>query len=336
MISKYKQEKYKSGDQIICEYTMRNESLEVSFLNLGGCITKVALKEDGYKENLILRFNDEKNYLLNSSFQGGIIGRVAGRITDASFLLNDQKYTLEKNIGIHHLHGGKNCFIKRLFDVKEIKDGYQLSIRSEHLEGGYPGCVDVVVAYTLNKNEFLITYKGTSTEDTVLNLTNHTYFNLSGNLKEDVLNHSLQINADSFMEINKDSSPRGNKVSVAGTAFDFKNKKLIKKDLLNDEEQLQYASGYDHAFFLSKEEDCIMLEYDNKSLTVSTNYPSVLFYTGNCLGPREEFQQGVKGRKHLGCCFETQLPPGDIKTMTLKKDEVYDYYTKFRFEKRIT
>src|SRR5690625_2031384 len=217
------------------EYTLINKhGMKVSFLNYGGIITKIIVPDkDGKMENVVLAYRNYKDYEKNSAYFGAIIGRVAGRIENAVFEISGDKYKLKANDGKHHLHGGDHGFHHVVCKVDPFQTQESVGVKLFHTsadnEGGYPGCVDVVVTYTLtNNNQLIIDYDATSTKDTILTLTNHTYFNLTGDLKDTVENHLVTINSEKFIELNEELIPTGKLVHVTDTPFDFQNGRILK------------------------------------------------------------------------------------------------------------
>ena len=327
------------------EFTLSNDrGMSVSFLNYGGIITKVITpNRNGVLENIVLGYQDYKDYEQNPNYFGAIIGRVAGRIQDASFHLDGKKYELEANEGTHHLHGASSGFQHVIWEPSPFQADNQVGVKLSHSspngEGGYPGQVNITVTYTLtNENEFLIEYEATSNEKTVLTLTNHTYFNLTG-LKETIGNHIVQMNSDRFLELDRDLIPTGKIVDVTGTAFDFRNGKKLAEGLRSNHPQnMTVGNGYDHYFLFNKKEEPSIIvkeEMSGRKLKIKTNQPGVVMYTGNGLDDQCVLHEGMS-QKHLGVCFETQGPPATLHhdglpSITLEANELYKQQTIFSF-----
>lgn len=319
--------------------------MEVTCLNYGCIITKIiAPDRDGNYENIVLGFKEFTPYITNEPYFGAVIGRVAGRISGASFELNGTTYTLHKNENGNHLHGGIKGFHRVIWDAAtfEIGDetGVLFSYTSRDGEEGYPGKVDVQVTYTLNnRNELTIAYRAISDRDTPLNLTNHTYFNLSGNLKRDILNHQLKIKSDQFLELNQELIPTGMFLDVTDTPFDLRAGKVMKEGIEANHPQIALAGqGYDHPFLLNAHHDHEIILFDPESgrmLTVETDETGVVVYTGNQLPDGVDIY-GVRSRKYLGVCLETQGLPDAVHhphfpSWILRAGEVYSSVTRYKF-----
>ncbi|WP_462413094.1 aldose epimerase family protein [Neobacillus sp. Marseille-QA0830] len=333
--------------QPVIEYSLTNDSgMTVSCLNFGCVITKIlAPDREGNVENVVLGFDNMEDYLKWSPYFGAVVGRVAGRIQGASFELEGKTYHLTLNEGENHLHGGKKGFNSVIWQAEPIQDeqavGVQFSYRSAAGEEGYPGNLETTVTYWLNNdNEFKISYEARTDAQTLVNLTNHSYFNLSGNNKRDVLEHKLQLDNDRFVELGPDLIPTGSLLNTNGTPFDFREGRLIKDGIESEHPQnLLAGNGYDHPMVFSKQgENNKILLSDAKSgraLEAATDQPCVVVYTTNQLeGPFTI--SGVPAGKYLGVCLETQGLPDAIHhpefpSVVLKPDEVYHQVTTYRF-----
>lgn len=340
--------KLKSGEEVI-EYSLINSNrFKVKILNYGGIITEImAPNKNGDFENVVLGFDNIQDYEEKSPYFGSIIGRIAGRISHGRFEIDGRIYELAKNHGNHNLHGGNRGFDKVIWDVKEVitEDhiGIELFYLSSDGEEGFPGNLDVKISYILNDyNELQIKYEAVSDKRTIINLTNHSYFNLSGNLKEDILGHRLTINADSVAQLNDEIIPTGQLIDVKNTVFDFRKPKSVGMDIDKEVEQLLKCGGYDHPFILNKSGAFSAQLEEEKSgrvLEITTNEPSVVFYTGNGLGEDFILRGDRKCKKYLGLCLETQDYPDSINqnsfpTKIYSPGEKYETYTKYRFYTR--
>ncbi|MDQ0198757.1 aldose epimerase family protein [Neobacillus ginsengisoli] len=333
-------------NQTVQSFTMvNNHGIEITSINYGCIITKiVAPDKHGKYENIVLGYDSIDEYVKNNSYFGSVCGRVAGRIKAGSFELDGQEYSLAKNDRGNHLHGGINGFDKVVWDADIIENeqevGVQFSYLSPDGKEGYPGNLTIKVNYTLNNNnELLIQYTGQTDQKTLLNVTNHSYFNLSGNLKRDILNHSLKIKSDKFLELNNELLPTGSLLDVENTPFDFNHERLINTGVTSDYPQnLLAGNGYDHPFLLNTNRDNEIVLKDPESgrtLTIETDEAGVVVYTGNSLSPKGEIR-GVPSRKYLGICLETQGLPDAIHhshfpSWILNKDAAYASGTKYRF-----
>ncbi|MDO5793811.1 MAG: aldose epimerase family protein [Turicibacter sp.] len=319
----------------VIEYGMKNEALEVRFLNIGGVLTKVAMAADNYEQNLVLNFEKIESYFDNGCYLNSIIGRTSNRIKNGQFTINNQTYQLDLNNGPNNLHGGSQCLTYADFEVTQIPSGYALTTVLPHQEEGFPGNVSIKVCYTLKDNDFVVSYEATTDQETIVNLTQHAYFNLSGNLSTTIYNHELQIKADYVAEIDENLSFTEKLIPVANTLFDFNQPTIIDP---KDKEILplfEKASGYDHLYILSDTKDVVTFKdlASNRTLTISTTSPSMQFYAGNFLTNDLVFENHRQGEMHLGACFETHLIPFDFKSQILKPGDVYSQSTTFTFTK---
>lgn len=325
------------------EYTLTNDNgISVSFLDFGGIITKIITpNKEGKLENIVLGYKDYRKYESNPYFLGAIIGRVAGRIEQASFRLDGQDYFLEKNDGNHNLHSGSTGFHKVIWQATPFEEknhiGVKLQHSSPHGEGGYPGNINVTVTYTLsNKNEFNITYEAVSDRKTVLTLTNHTYFNLTGDLKETVEQHSVKMDSNKFLELNQELIPTGKVMNVSGTTFDFQNGRKLITGLQSDHPQnVIVGNGYDHYFLLNTPSIEVEEEKYGRVMHVETDQPGVVMYTSNTLGEGENLREATS-RRYLGVCFETQGSPASLlhsklPSITIDPGKKYKKQTTFTF-----
>jgi aldose 1-epimerase len=332
----------REGKKILAHTIESSSGLEVTIINYGCIITKLmAPDRHGKQENIVLGFDTLEEYDLHSPYFGAVIGRHAGRIAGGRFTLDGRDYELAKNDGENHLHGGRKGFDKAVWDVavKEEKDEISVvySRLSKDGEEGYPGNVEIKVTYTLTeKNEFLLTYEGISDADTILNMTNHTYFNLSGDLKTTIGQHELTLKSSRFLALNESLIPTGEAVEVEGTVFDFRAGRQIQDGIESAHPQNELAGrGYDHPFLLDKEAGQIQLtdQGSGRILRIETDQPSVVLYTGNQLAGDFEIR-GKTAKPYLGMCLETQGVPDAIHhpgfpTTLIEKGKPYKAETKW-------
>ena len=324
---------------------INNHGVEIGCINYGCIITKIITPDkDGNFENIVVGYDTLNEYEKDSYFLGAAIGRVAGRIKGGSFELDGHTYSLAQNENKNHLHGGIKGFNQVIWDAEIIESEQEAAVRFTYLspngEEGYPGNLKVSVTYTLNnKNEFSIHYSGISDEKTLLNMTNHSYFNLSGDLKRDILNHSLVIKSDKFLELNDELLPTGEMLDVKGTAFDFTSERIIQTGVISEHPQNKLAGeGYDHPFLLNTQHNNEIVLKDSESgrtLTIETDEVGVVVYSGNQM-KSEGLIAGVPSRKYLGICLETQGLPDAIHhqqfpSWILEKEEEYSSKTIYRF-----
>lgn len=329
------------------EYTLTNDNgMRVSLLNYGGIITKLFVpNRDGKLENIVLGFENYEDYIQDSNYFGALIGRVAGRVENASFQLDEKTYKLKANEKNHHLHGGETvAFQKVIWRVETFQYAHEVRAQFSHTSpdnaGGYPGEVNVIVNYTLNNNnELLIDYNATTTKKTILTLTNHTYFNLTGNLKDTIRNHQVSMNSNHFLELNEELIPTGKCVEVTGTPFDFRNGMQLSEGMHAANQQNRVAGGgYDHYFLFNKKEApqiSIKEPTSGRVMDITTTQPGVVMYTSNSLDEGLRLTEGLS-KQYLGVCFETQAPPASLEyqqlpSIILEADDVYKEQTRFRF-----
>ncbi|MDX8344529.1 aldose epimerase family protein [Rossellomorea sp. YZS02] len=328
------------------EYTLRNDhGMAVSLLNYGGIITRVKVPDrDGTVENVIIGYKQVEEYETNPNFFGALIGPVAGRIQGAAFELDENVYRLEANDGDNHLHGGSNGFHQVLWNSEPIqyedRVGVVLSYSRKDDEGGYPGTVDVSVTYLLtNENELILEYKGVTDQPTPLTLTNHAYFNLSGNGKRTIHHHHVTIDSHRFLELDEELIPTGTAMDAADTPFDFRKGRLLSDGITERTEQNDIAGhGYDHYFLFdhSRSESVTVKEQmSGRVLTIKTDQPGMVMYTANNLQKGLELHGGTS-KKHMGVCFETQSPPASLHheglpPVVLQPNERYQQRTVFTF-----
>ncbi|MEW9501714.1 aldose epimerase family protein [Jeotgalibacillus marinus] len=333
-------------DQPVTLYTIKNDNgLQVECINYGGIITKILTTDrDGNLENIVLGYDTIQEYEKNSPYFGAVVGRVAGRIKEGKFSLEGNTYQVTQNENQHHLHGGYKGFSQVLWDTNVIEKENEVTIEFSYFspdgEDGYPGNLQMNVKYTVNHdNELIISYYGFCDQTSLLNVTNHTYFNLSGNLKRDVLDHELTINSDKFIELNEELLPTGKIADARNTVFDFRKGRKIREGVHSTHPQnILVKKGYDHPFLLNAnhQNEIILADQDSgRTLIVETDEPSVVLYTGNKL-EGELSIRGTKARNYLGLCLETQAPPDSIhqphfQSAIIKKGKSYETKTKYLF-----
>lgn len=334
----------KSG---IREVTLENENgMSVSVLNYGGIITSIRVPDRrGEVSNVVLGYRDPEDYLENPGYFGAVIGRTSGRIKDAFFDLEGIRYFLAKNYGENSGHGGHRGFDKKHFTVEsEIENQrgrIHLTCKADDMEEGYPGELTVHVTYTLTEdNAFRIDYEAESDQTTLVNMTNHSYFNLSGDFAESIENHQLQIVAKKYAELDETSSPTGRLLDVKGSPFDFRAMKRIGTDIGEDDPQLVIGKGYDHPFLLDREvegEAKIRLVHEDSGrvMEVHTDNEAVVFYSQNYT-QGQIIQTGDTLQERKSVALEVQrLPIGKagvfLSDSILKVGQVYRTFTEFRF-----
>jgi len=330
-------------------YTLKNANgVELQITNYGGVITSVSAPDrEGEFADVVLGFDRLSKYRDEHPYFGALIGRYGNRIAEGQFTIDGNTYNLPRNNGPNTLHGGESGFDKRLWEAEEVRidqaAGLDLARVSKDGEQGFPGNLNVKVRYLLNNdNEIVIQYEATTDQPTVCNLTNHSYFNLKGAGNGDILNHELMINADRFTPINETLIPTGELRPVEGTPFDFRDPTPIGKRIDADNQQLEYAGGYDHNFVLRREGEGMMLAASvlepnsGRFLEVLTTEPGLQFYSGNFLDGSNVGKGGKVYEFRNGFCLETQHFPDspnqeDFPSTLLRPGEVYETQTIYRF-----
>jgi aldose 1-epimerase len=340
--------------QTIDLYTLSNKNgLEATISTYGGALISLRVPDkQGKLDDVVLGYANLEGYLTDKANFGGTIGRYANRIANGKFQLDGVTYTLSKNDGENTLHGGRG-FNRRIWTAKErstpAAEALELIYLSKDGEEGFPGNLSVKVTYTLpaNQNELRIDYKATTDKDTVVNLTNHSYFNLSGQGNGDILQHQLTIHAGRITPVDKTLIPTGELRDVRGTPFDFNQTTAIGARIEQDDEQLKLGHGYDHNWVLDKTgtPDKLFLAaeaYDPQSgrvLDVLTAEPGVQLYTSNFLDGTVTGKEGKVYKRRYAFCLETQHFPDSpnhpgFPTTELKKGQQYHTATTFRFSVR--
>ena len=320
-------------------YTLKNsDGFEVVITNYGGAVVSLlAPDRDGKFGDVVLGFDTLEEYVHNPLYFGGLIGRYANRIARGKLSLDGVEYQLTQNDGVNHLHGGFRGFDKRVWEVKEetsdVSPELHLEYSSADGEEGYPGNPHANVTYALTANELRIDYRATTDRDTIVNLTNHSYFNLA--VGGDILSHELTLNADAFTPVSKDLIPTGEVRAVANTPWDFTDGKAIGKDLAA-------AGGYDHNFVLDDYDKSlrpVARLYDPASgrvLEILTDQPGIQFYSGNFLDGSFAGKRGVVYNKYAALALEPQHFPDspnhpNFPSTVLKPGEVYRHVSVYRF-----
>ena len=328
------------------EYTLVNEQgMSVSVINFGGIITEMLVpNRNGKLENVVIGFKNYADYETNPNYFGALIGRVAGRIQGGEFVLNGKTYSLDHNDGDNHLHGGASGFHQVIWNVDPFQTGDTVGLKLTHKsldgDGGYPGNLDVTVTYILNNdNQFTIDYAATSDQVTPITLTNHSYFNLSGDLKNTIHHHHITIDSEEIVKLDEKLIPTGKLMNVFNTSFDFRESRSLHEGFNDKSEQNTVAgNGYDHYFIFNKKKENAVTVSDEKSgrlLMIKTDQPGMVMYTSNMLEDGMELKEGFS-EKYLGVCFETQASPASLHypgfpSVILKAGEQYKKQTVFSF-----
>ncbi|MCR6657620.1 MAG: galactose mutarotase [Opitutus sp.] len=343
--------------RVVQLYTVTNANgLKMDVTNYGAIIVRLYVPDrDGKLDDIVLGFDEFSGYTPDSPYLGAVVGRYGNRIADGKFTLDGKTYTLAKNNtpnGVPvHLHGGEVGFDKVLWNAEPVsKDGIhgvKLSYTAKDGEEGYPGNVTVTVHYWLtNENELKITYAATTDKATPLNVTQHTYFNLSGAGVGTILDHEVTLDASHFTPTDKGLIPTGEIAPVEGTPFDFRKPHKIGARIDADHEQLKLGGGYDHNWVLDKKKPGELsraaVVYEAKTgrqIEVFTTEPGIQFYAGNFL---DGTIKGKQGRTYLyrgGLCLETQHFPDspnqpNFPSTILRPGKTYESTTIYRFSTR--
>lgn len=336
------------NDKEIYIYTLNNSNgLSAKIMNYGGVILSLNTPDRNGKINdVVLGFGDIDDYQTSTTYFGALIGRCANRLQDAQITVDGTTYNLAKNDGNNHLHGGNRGFDKQVWDSEIKKDDLgeylKLTYLSKDGEENYPGNLKVTVNYRLNDdNELVIEYKANSDKNTVINLTNHSYFNLAGHDSGDILNHKLKIYGDKITTADEQSIPRGEIRNIKGTPMDFTDFRVVGESIDADYDQLNNGRGYDHNWIIDGEEGKLNMvaevveESCGRKMDVYSTMPGVQFYSGNFL----EGQKGKDGAvyaRRAGLCLETQYYPNalanpEFPSTILKAGEEYNHTTIYKF-----
>jgi aldose 1-epimerase len=334
----------KIADELINQYMLVNTNgMIVKIINYGGTVTNIIVPgRNNEKADLVLGFDSLDGYLqITNPYFGCLVGRYANRIANAMFTLDDQIYHLAANNNGNSLHGGDKGFNKVIWKAIPSGNSLKLYYSSKNGEEGYPGNLDVEVIYSLTEiNELKISYRATTDKATPVNLSNHSYFNLSAGKDSTILDHELLLNADSYVQINKKLIPTGKLPDVKRTPMDFRTSKRIGKDIS------KVSGGYDHNWVLKKyenmKEPSATLYYAGTGyiLEVFTTQPGIQFYSGNFLDGTLTGKNGTKYIKHAGLCLETQHYPDSphhtiFPDTVLRPGEIFNETTIYKFGCRL-
>jgi aldose 1-epimerase len=331
-------------------YLLRNSNnMEIEITNYGGIVVSLKVPDRrGRMADVVLGYDDLASYEKDKWHFGAIIGRYANRIADGKFRLDGHEYTLARNNGPNHLHGGVVGFEKVVWRVREdsaaLNDRLILEYVSEDGEEGYPAKLVVRVEYSLNnENELQIRYSATTDKDTVVNLTNHSYFNLRGGSGGDILGHQLQLTADQFTPVSENLIPTGESRRVHGTPFDFTQPEAVGSRINQDDPQLKFGRGYDHNWVLNRSmvgalspAATLYEPQSGRRIEILTTEPGIQFYSGNFLDGSMRGKSGASYERHSGLCLETQHFPDSpnqakFPSTVLRAGERYESTTSFKF-----
>lgn len=325
-------------------YTMKNDAgTSVSVSDYGAALVSLFVRgKDGNPVDVVLGYDNVTGYEKGGDSIGATVGRNANRIGGASIEINGVTYELDKNDNGNNLHSGYDYYNKRFWDVAENADDHvTFRLHSPDKDQGYPGALDMYVTYTLDEDSMLtIHYEAVPDKDTVINMTNHSYFNLNGHDSGTVLNHSVTLDAESFTPADRESIPTGEIRSVDGTPMDFRSGKTLGKEIDADYEPLRLGGGYDHNWVLKNEGRFdkvaeVTADRSGIRMEVYTDLPGVQMYTANFLNG-EPGKEGALYGKRSAVCLETQYFPDAIHHDNFpgpvcRAGEKYDTRTAYRF-----
>jgi aldose 1-epimerase len=332
-------------------YTLKNESgMTVCVTNYGAIVTSIIVSDrNGKRADVALGYDRVEDYInaVDKPYFGAVVGRYGNRIAKGEFTLDGETYSLLKNNGENHLHGGAIGFDKVVWTVDEYVEGQSLTLSylAKDKEEGYPGNLQLKITYTLaDDNSLIVDYHATTDKATPVNVTQHTYFNLKGEGQGTILDHQLMLNAKKFTPVDESLIPTGEMPTVAGTPFDFTTPKAIGRDIGQQNEQLVFGLGYDHNWILDtdgKEGELSLAAQvhepsSGRVMEIYTTEPGIQFYCGNFLDGRLKGKSGKPYVHRGGFCLETQHFPDspnqpNFPSTILKPGETYDSKTVFKF-----
>lgn len=324
-------------------YTLSDGDLTVRITNFGAHVVSIqAPDRNGHTADVVLGHKDLAGYESDKTFMGAIVGRYGNRIGKGTFKLDGETYHIPTNDNGNALHGGTSGFDRKVWTGHTLPNGIELTLVSPDGDMGFPGQLTTHVRYTLEGKSLRIEYAATTTKPTVLNLTNHTYFNLSGEGSGSILNEVITLNADRFTPVDKDLIPTGKLEPVAGTPFDLRKPTVMGTHVHDSNQQIRNAGGYDHNFVLNGGGNGLHMAakvFDpasGRTLTVTTTEPGVQFYTGNHLDGTETGISGKRYEVQTGFCLETQHFPDSpnqpsFPSTVLRPGQTYHSETVFTF-----
>lgn len=340
----------KTPDGISVEqYILKNKKgMKIAIITYGGIITSwTAPNKNGIYQDIVLGYNSLDEYIKSTPYFGAIIGRYGNRIANGKFTLEGIEYTLAQNDGPNNLHGGIKGFDKVVWNAVEVISdtivGLKLTYLSKDMEEGFPGNLETVVTYTLSEDNTLeVLYEATTDKKTIINLTQHSYFNLSGDFNKTILNHEITIDADTYIPVDETLIPTGELATVAGTPFDFRKPKTMALEINADNDQLKKGGGYDHCWVLNDQDEGMRLNATayhpetGRLLEVFSNEPGIQLYSGNFLDGTLPSKNGGTYAYRSGFCLETQHYPdspnqNNFPSVFLSPGEKYSSKTSFKF-----
>lgn len=341
--------KFTNGDVATSIILTNKNNMQARLTNFGAILINLFVPDkNGKLDDVVLGFDSLEKYVTNDiCYFGSTIGRNSNRVKNASFSLNGKKYCLDKNErNKNNLHSGFDSYNKRLwnYSINEKNNSVSFNLISPDGDQGFPGEFNISVTYTLtDDNELKINYYGKCNKDTVVNMTNHSYFNLSGHNSGSAMDHKLYINANKFVEVDHELIPTGRLIDVSNTPMDFRISKEIGLDINKDFEQLKFTGGYDHSFVINKTSNGIEKiailsdEKSKRTMEVYTDSIGVQFYAGNFIENNTLVgKDNCYYKNRCGICLETGFLPDSINqpnfpTPILKKENIYNTTTIYKF-----
>ncbi|WP_070000359.1 aldose epimerase family protein [Cellulosilyticum sp. I15G10I2] len=333
---------YEYDNKKVREYVMSNDRIEVRVINIGASLRGIYVPDkNGKMENVVLAHQNVAEYLKGSPYFGSIVGRSAGRIAFGQCELGDQPVQLTINSDVNHIHGGFQNLGVSYWDIEMFEDENEAVISctcsQEDGHEGYPGNADFKVFYRLKDNSLTLEYEGVCDKQTIMNLTNHAAFNLSGDCKATIEDHDLKIASEYVMEVDAKKNVTGNQLAVEHTAFDFRSLAKIDSRLKKGHPQFEITGGIDHAFVLQDPKEIELIdEVSGRKINLTTDQACVVCYTTNWLGQQVTLQSGQPACKHMGICLETQDFPNGVNLKDYKVNQVFNagekYYSKTQLD----
>ena len=323
-------------------YTLRRGQLEAAFLDYGARLASLIVPDrHGEPANVVLGYQTLAEYLEDKTYSGASIGRVGNRLAKGKFAIDGVEYSVPLNNGPNSLHGGPDGFDRRVWNARPIENGVEMTLISPDGDQGFPGELTEVVRYTLEDNELFMEYSATTTKATVVNLTNHAYFNLAGESSGTILDHDIMLPTDTYTPIDATLIPTGELAKVEGTQFDFRKATRIGARIEAEDEQLTRAGGYDHNWAFGEpgvEKIVAVLSHpgSGRVMVVETTEPGLQFYSGNFIDGTMNNRAGGIYMRRAGLCLETQHYPDspnkpDWPSTLLRPGETFRSSTVYSF-----
>ncbi len=330
----------KKTDEDVVEIAIENEYLKVTALNYGAIITGIYLKPD-LDSNLVLSYESRDSYFTNQGpYLNAMVGPVAGRIAYGRYEMDQQEYQLSTTQEKHHLHGGDTGISKQFFKVHQSKeDEVQFRLKTNHDQDGFHGDFDYSIQYRLLGNALQIESTCTPTKKTILNMTSHLYFNLSGKSSESILNHQLQINASQRVRIHPEGHPVEKELIEDGSAYDFRTYRTIESFLNREEDEIRRCKGLDTPFILDESKEVRLKDAKGQcTLLIQTTAPCAVIYSAGYLDESLTFKGGQRGYPYCGLAIELQDVPNGVNLGSSEKrwygpDNPYQQKTTYQFIK---